>query len=120
MIQRAARFVFRPVKAALEGGAYFIRCFSVAWKQTHACRDCGEFGLGHMLDNDVWASLLTDEERQEHPSGGPNDPTKPSLLLCLQCCEVRLGRPITSDDLAAVPINRPLNYVFDNARDAST
>ena len=108
MIRRAARVAFRPVKD-------FIRGFVVAWNRTAACRDCGEYGLGHMLDNEVWSSLLTDEERQEHPSGGPNDPTKPSLLLCLHCCEVRLGRPVMSDDLAAVPINRPLKYAFRQA-----
>lgn len=116
MIRRAARIAFSPAIVVWKMGEYFIRSFAVAYERTSDCRDCGEFGLGHMLDNDVWASLLTDEERQEHPSGGPNDPTKPSLLLCLQCCEVRLGRPVTSDDLAEVPINRPLNYVFGQGR----
>ncbi|MCH9637815.1 MAG: hypothetical protein K0U16_07725 [Gammaproteobacteria bacterium] len=67
------------------------------------CNDCGEYGHGYMLKNEVWAEALTDSER----SG------EGRMLLCMPCCANRLQRPITVEDLLPeAKINRPVYYAF--------
>lgn len=63
------------------------------------CCDCGEYGHGYMLRDEVWQKCL-------HQGEDPRD-----VVLCPWCAEKRLGRRIGTSDLKTdVRINWPLLY----------
>jgi hypothetical protein len=65
-----------------------------------ACTDCGRFGLGFMLLDRIWD--LAARSR--------------SILLCIRCVEVRLGRRLEIADFADVPVNLPLFHLLGIGR----
>ena len=77
------------------------------------CKDCGEYGYGFMLHDEIWASALSPDELAEYPIGVSPDPGKKGLYVCLACCEKRLDRPIGPDDVNYdAAINRPLLHAM--------
>ena len=63
------------------------------------CNDCGEYGHGYMLRDEVWDQIA-----------------KPNEMLCLGCAEERLKRPLLASDFVPAedaPINAPILFVFD-------
>ncbi len=61
-----------------------------------SCRDCGYYGLGYMLDHDLWNEAVGD----------------PNVVLCLPCVERLLGRPVEMTDfLDVASVNNPIRYV---------
>ena len=78
----------------------------------YECRDCGRYGHGYMLEDDVWAAALSDEERRkDDPESDGYDPLS-TLIICLPCVEKRLGRRLVPEDFTNVPLNRPVLYGF--------
>ena len=65
------------------------------------CAVCGAFPPdAYMVRDDVWQAAGL----------APKD------HACLPCLERRLGRPLTIDDFAPVPINRQLRFAYDMGR----
>lgn len=65
------------------------------------CRDCGYYGHGYMLHDDVWHRALSEEERAYEQAGG-------SVIICLWCMDKRLPHMLSVDDLDKdKPINAP-------------
>ena len=70
-----------------------------------ACESCGGFFDCFSLLDSLWADLAP---RQ----GGRG-------LLCLPCCQEKLGRPLQPEDFkAAAPVNRGLLLMFQNGRNS--
>lgn len=62
------------------------------------CDECGGYGYGYMLKNEVWEAISLPHER----------------FLCLPCAEVRHDRPFVRSDFAKeCRINDPLFYAID-------
>lgn len=55
----------------------------------HSCNNCQQVKLGPMLKEHIWVFVCILYEE----------------LLCTECIEIRLGRPITDEDLRCVPWN---------------
>lgn len=60
-----------------------------------SCRDCGMYGRGYMLKDDVWREAVGD----------------PHVLMCLPCVAALLGRPLVLDDFHDVSVNNALRYL---------
>ncbi len=57
--------------------------------RTHRCSECDQPDGGYVVHDSLWAA---------HGNG--------RAVLCQGCFEIRLGRPLTVDDLKDVPLNR--------------
>lgn len=72
---------------------------TIEWLKSarNACDDCGSYGYGYMLQDDVWLAAKGSHEG----------------LLCLGCVEKRIGRGLVADDfLDTAPINGPLLHML--------
>lgn len=61
-------------------------------RDTLRCKACDRCGFGYMLTNDLWKQVADEEED----------------LLCLQCVQARLDRPLRREDFTDVPLNEPI------------
>jgi len=62
-----------------------------------ACRDCGEQHGSYMVQQSVWREAMRQSSVR---------------FLCLPCLELRIGRPVMSEDLVERPINSALLHVM--------
>lgn len=58
------------------------------------CVDCKGINQGYMLNFELWALLVKPRERHK--------------LICLQCIEKRLGRPLILNDFLGFSIGEPI------------
>lgn len=76
---------------------------------TYACADCSsEFMPLFMLRDELWWTVLTDEERPKQfdvetkkPLCPGHDEAHGRVAVCLRCCSKRIERPLRPDDFAA-------------------
>ena len=77
---------------------------SVKAPKDYACEVCGEFFDGFAILDDLWANVAP------RPNG--------KGLLCLRCCQERLGRQVEPKDFKQVPINKGLLLMYENGRNS--
>jgi len=83
-------------------------------RKPYCCFDCNEENPHYMTSHEVWRQAFPNyreikrQAMQDHP-----DSALKFILLCLSCLEKRLGRRLTREDFANVPINAGVMKAFD-------